>query len=164
MNKFFSLLLLLLVCYNCQQIEEFKKTYLIETTMTKEELLALLNTNQEDIAVNEPDQPNSIEGETKTSLKKNHSSVEKEETQTPLKNHHSSVVEVENNAQTTALIKQYKNTQKKASLFQYVVAFLIVVILLNLYFYGSQRRKLVKHLDINRFDSINYSLLNNHSC
>ena len=142
--------------------------------MSKEELLALLSKKRgqkieeeiygEEIDENEiePNQSKNNEGETKTTLKKNCSSVI-EETKTALKKHHSSVVEIENNTQTTALIKQYKNVHKKPSLFQYVVAFLIVVILLNLYFYGGQRRRLMKPLNINKFDSIRDMLLNNNS-
>ena len=151
MKQILILLLISLISCSKHRQEGPKKTFLVETTLSKEELLAVISSAkpgklEEEIVGEEPD---ASELQTQAQV---------QAAQQP------SVVEVEKNAETTALIQKYKNVPKKASLFDYVVAFLIVVILLNLYFYGSQRKRLMKANSKTKSSINDYFLLDNHVC
>ena len=149
MKQILFLFLISVILCSKHRAEGPQKTFLVETTLSKEELLAVINSAkpgklEEEIVGEEPDES---ELQTKAQVQNAQQT---------------SVVEVEKNAETTALIKKYKNIPKKASMFDYVIAFLIVVILLNLYFYGGQRKRLMKANNKSKSSINEYFLLDNH--
>ena len=151
MKQILFLFLISVILCSKHRTEGPQKTFLVETTLSKEELLAVINSAkpgklEEEIVGEEPDES---ELQTKAQVQNAQQT---------------SVVEVEKNAETTALIKKYKNIPKKASMFDYVIAFLIVVILLNLYFYGGQRKRLMKANSKSKSSINEYFLLDNHVC
>ena len=151
MRQILVLLFISVIFCSKHHQEAQKKTFLVETTMSKEELLALISTVkpgklEEEIVGEEPD---ASEIQTKAQVQAAQQA---------------SVTEIEKTPETTALIKKYKNFQKKVSMFQYIFAFLIVVVLLNLYFYGGQRKRLMKASGKPKSSINEYFLVDSHAC
>ena len=144
------ILILLIFPLLCQENEtqQQKRVFLVETNMTREQLESLIN--QGEAAKFEEGKLASFESKTEKEEKDDDEDDDKKQ-----KN------EQKESANTTLL---KKNTKQKISFFNYVFAFLIVVVLLNLYVYGSQRKRLMKANNYSKNSLNEYILLDNHVC
>ena len=133
----------------CQETEtqQQKRAFLVETNMTREELESLIN--QGEAAKFEEGKLASVESKIEKDDDDDDDDDDKRQ-------------EHLQEDSTTSFLK--KNTKQKISFFNYVFAFLIVVVLLNLYVYGSQRRRLMKSNNFYKNNLNEYILLDNHVC
>ena len=131
----------------CQETEtqQQKRAFLVETNMTREELESLIN--QGEAAKFEEGKLASVESKIEKDDDDDDDDDDKRQ-------------EHLQEDSTTSFLK--KNTKQKISFFNYVFAFLIVVVLLNLYVYGSQRRRLMKSNNFCKNNLNEYILLDNH--
>ena len=147
----FSILIFIFTCFICEETntQQEKRAFLIETDMTREELENLIN--QEEAAKFEEGKlaASQIEIESEDDHDKddkddgNDKDDKDDKDDRDNKDDNEKKVETQKEVAKTALIKK-NNIPTKISLFNYVVAFLIVVILLQLYLYGSKKRLLMK--------------------